>query len=344
MVQELPHTASILEVENMQMMEWLKESIQDQRRFLEDTLRQPLQDLGRRCVRVWFSHDRLDEVLSEGIATVSTTSLVYAVNTSGIQVSSNIYRNRVDESAKGQDLSSRPYMLESMPSSGLVLSDVYLSRVTSRPCITVFHPVVSKGSALGFIAADFELRRLPAVQIPRSQSSGWRQIRGDPVIRSTLFSQERIASHLDAQVDDVVSIVEELICERGVFHAKIHFSGSRTTLWRVDQPHHFRVHVLDEILNPSVCLAYPTMLYPDEAVVPRSWVRRILEKFSVLRFIDDTIYLRSGSLNVINGMVGLTFSCDGTHYMMADDFLEKGLGFWSVEEPESGCQAFSAGA
>lgn len=41
-----------------------------------------------------------------------------------------------------------------------------------------------------------------------------------------------------------------------------------------------------------------------------------------------TIYLRSGSLNIVNGKVGLNFSCDGTHYLNYDEFLEKGLDFW----------------
>jgi hypothetical protein len=40
----------------------------------------------------------------------------------------------------------------------------------------------------------------------------------------------------------------------------------------------------------------------------------------------------------MNGMVGLTFSCDGSHYMSADEFLEKNLSFWVgtlASRPES---------
>jgi hypothetical protein len=57
-------------------------------------------------------------------------------------------------------------------------------------------------------------------------------------------------------------------------------------------------------------------------------VRPVLAQFKALRFADETIYLRSGSLNVMNGMVGLTFSCDGSHYMPVDEFLDKSLDFW----------------
>lgn len=57
-------------------------------------------------------------------------------------------------------------------------------------------------------------------------------------------------------------------------------------------------------------------------------IRRVLESFRDLRFADENIYLRIGSINVYNGMVGLTFSCDGSHSIFADEFLQKGLLFW----------------
>ena len=41
--------------------------------------------------------------------------------------------------------------------------------------------------------------------------------------------------------------------------------------------------------------------------------------------------LRSASINIMNGMLGLTFSCDGSHYMPVAEFLEKNLGFWIGE-------------
>ena len=45
--------------------------------------------------------------------------------------------------------------------------------------------------------------------------------------------------------------------------------------------------------------------------------------------MDETIYLRSALLNIYNGMIGLTFSCDGSHYMPWREFLEKKLDFWT---------------
>ena len=35
------------------------------------------------------------------------------------------------------------------------------------------------------------------------------------------------------------------------------------------------------------------------------------------------------TINIFNGMLSLTFSCDGSHYMHYKEFLEKGVTFWS---------------
>lgn len=324
------------------MIEWLRQSIQQQRQFVAKTLKRPLRELSQRCIRVWFNDERLNAVLQDSLSTIPLCGLIYAVDVDGYQRSANVTSQGIDLSCKGQDLSERPYLMTSLSFTGLVLSDVYLSRVNSRPCITALQSVGPVSRPLGFIAADFELRNLPGVSLPEPESEEWRQIRGDPAIRGALFAQTHVVSPLDKQVSSVVPIIEELICERGVFHAKIHYSSSRATFWRIDKPFHYRVHVLDEILNPSVCLAYPARPYYGEAVVPRQSVRDILERFSVLRFLDDTLYLRDASLNVINGMVGLTFSCDGTHYMTVDEFMDKGAEFWSngsVAMCESSLQA-----
>ena len=57
-------------------------------------------------------------------------------------------------------------------------------------------------------------------------------------------------------------------------------------------------------------------------------VKRITDRLKDLRNADETVYLRSGSINVINGLVGLTFSCDGSHYMTFNEFLDKPDSFW----------------
>ena len=86
--------------------------------------------------------------------------------------------------------------------------------------------------------------------------------------------------------------------------------------------------MLDEIINPKVCLAYEKTPYPKNGITTSVMVRNILLAFKLLRTGDETIYLRVASLNFMNGLVGLNFSCDGSHYMPADEFLKKDICFW----------------
>ena len=65
-----------------------------------------------------------------------------------------------------------------------------------------------------------------------------------------------------------------------------------------------------------------------DAEIPADKVGPVLRGLQALRFADDTIYLRAASLNIFNGLISLTFSCDGTHYMPYSEFLDKETAFW----------------
>ena len=70
------------------------------------------------------------------------------------------------------------------------------------------------------------------------------------------------------------------------------------------------------------------MPYPELAAIPAEMVHNVLKAFKLLRQADENIYLRAASLNIMNGLVGLNFSCDGSHYMPAEEFLDKDMRFW----------------
>jgi hypothetical protein len=307
---------------------WLQEAIEHQRAGLSARLARPLARVAEQCAPAWDNPDALDRALADGLSAVSPCNLLYAVDTAGRQLSANVSPERVDTSLRGQDLADRPYLVSAVPCSGFLLSDVYISRISARPCVTAVQAVTQMGQVIGFVAADFMLRDLPLIAAPARGVAGWRQIKGDPAIRETVFSQTRTTSEMDRRMPDVIAIMDELLGERGVFHAKLHFSGSRATLWLTDDPYRYRVHVLREITDPAMCLAYPRRPYSEMAVVTRERIKAIFERFALLRTTDDTFYLRSGSLNLINGMVGLTFSCDGSHYLPADESLAKDKSFW----------------
>jgi hypothetical protein len=308
----------------------LQDSIAVELEALKGPLQQMLTPIAATCSPVWDSSEKLNGLMSAALRHIDQCKLLYALDCNGIQRSGNVAPERIERSKRGQDLSVRPYMKQMEAGKKFLLSGVYIDVLDKRPCITAMQQVVaSDGKILGCIAADFDLRNLPSMQTGASYLPGqWRQIKGDPAIRQNLFSQERVASAMDEQQEMVNSIVTDIMQNRGIFHAKLHYSSSRATLWLYRDPHRYRLHVLDEITNPDVCLAYPLTPYPEEAMVPKDAIYQIFSRFNDLRNADHTVYLRSASLNVINNMVGLNFSCDGSHYMSVQEFMDKDDHFW----------------
>ena len=308
----------------------LQESIERQRKILTGWLSSSLFILAEDCALVWPQREALETRLGAGLAELPYCKYLYLLDDRARQITSTVSRAGLLEAHYGRDRSYRPYMTEALGGSHFSLSEAYISQNAKRPSLTAVQVVHGKkGELLGYLGADFDLRELPATQALYRQPEQWVQLKGDPAIRGGLFHQERVDSPMDQQMDTVLQVVNELITIHGVFHAKLHFSSSRATFWQMNDPYRFRLHGIDELGKPDLCLAYPRVDYPADAEIPAEAVHRILNGFRELRFMDETIYLRSGLLNIFNGMIGLTFSCDGSHYMPWQEFLNKKLDFWT---------------
>jgi hypothetical protein len=307
----------------------LQQSIARQRKILKNWLSSSLAHLAEGCLAVWPDRQALEQRLMEGLNELPYCKYLYVLDSHARQLTANASRGGLLPEHFGRDRSDRPYMAEALAGSAFSLSEAYISRNARRPSLTAVQRMVTpSGEFHGYLGADFDLRELPATQALYEQPRQWMQLKGDPAIRAGLFHQARVASPMDERIDEVLDLLAELITVHGVFHAKLHFSSSRATLWLVDDPYRFRMHGIAELTDPDLCLAYPRRDYPRDAVVPAEDVRAILRCFRDLRFMDETLYLRSGTLNIFNGIVGLTFSCDGSHYMPWREFLDKNLAFW----------------
>jgi hypothetical protein len=310
-----------------------KQIITEKKRALESRNAEPLKQLAEQAAAVWQEPDQLDVLLQQGIGQLPHCSLIFAVDTKGILISSNVENNGLDTQWRGTELINRPFLENNLPYSGLTISHVYTSRHTMQPTLTVMQAVRRADEILGFIAADFDVDALPASPVNGAEllPAAWQQYKGDPAIRGTVFLQERILSAMDKVLDEAMDIITELMQHHGVFHSKIHFSSSRVSFWSVDDPYEYIIHTVDELIDPDVCLAYPRQPQFERIQVSEADIARILNLFKALRNADETIYLRSSSLNLINGMVGLTFSCDGSHYLHYQEFLAMDTTFWFGE-------------
>jgi hypothetical protein len=310
-------------------MDILQNTIEEVRRRLQQELQAPLDRIAQRLPAVWSSREALSRVLQESIRELPQCTFVYALNTGGIQISDNVSHACLLPEHFGRDRSQRPYLKEVVPANGFLLSEAYISLLGRRPSLTALQLVRdADGTVLGFLGADFDLRNLPTTGSLYEEPTEWRQIKGDPSIRGTVFLQTRAESLMDRDMDGVLSVLDELFTERGVFQCVLHFSSSRATVWTLEDPYRYRILTHEALSDPDTCLAFPSMPYPANALLPAEAIPPILENLKHLRFADETVYLRSSSINIFNGMISLTFSCDGSHYMTWKDFLDRSVGFW----------------
>jgi hypothetical protein len=306
-----------------------KDSIYRQREELARMLREPIAELARKCAPVWNDRDRLNAVLLDGFSSIPYCTYLYVVDTNRVQISDNVSKAGLMPEHYHRNRAERPYMKEAVPPWGFLLSDAYVSLSAQRPSLTALQVVESDSGTLGYVGADFDLRNLPVSSTLYREPRSWRQVKGDPAIRSTLFQQTRTESPMDRNMPQALSILEELVTERGIFQCQIHFSSSQATIWTIDDPLRYRILDHEALTDPDICLVYPLRPYPADAVIPQTDIARILDAMRALRLVDTTIYLRTASINIFNGTVSLTFSCDGSHYMRYDEFLTKGANFWS---------------
>jgi hypothetical protein len=330
----------------------LQGSIVQQREMLTGFLYEPLHQLADACSRVWGDRAKMEAVLNEAFPSVPYCKFLYALDTNAVQITSNISRDGLVVEHFGRDRSDRPYMSEALlatafhendeqhyqqwpyiregvPATDFLLCKAYISLRALRPSLTAIQFVRNaSGVVLGFIGADFALRDLPQTQELYEEPGHWRQFTGDPSIRATVFQQTRAESQMDRDLDTVISVVEELMLDHGVFHVSLHFSSSQAFIWVMDDPYRNRLLTMDTLIDPASCMAYPKQPYPADTLVPPQQIRAVLNNLKVLRYMDETLYLRAAALNLFTGMVGLTFSCDGFHSIPYEEFLKMDTAFW----------------
>jgi len=305
-----------------------KDSIYLQREELARILREPMGQLAGRCASAWGDCAGLDAILVEHFSSIEHCSHLYCMGADGIQISNNVSQKGIVPGHLGRDRTQRPYMKEVVPAWGFLLSDAYISLLEHRPSLTALQVVSRDSRTVGYLAADFDLRNLPVTSELYEEPGYWRQVKGDPAIRSTVFQQCRVESPMDRNMDQALAILEELLTQCGVFQCQIHFSSSQATIWTVDDPFRYRILDHEALSDPDICLIYPTRDYPLDAAIPQSDIKLILNALKSLRLTDPNFYLRMASINIFNGMVSVTFSCDGSHYMPHVEFLMKGNSFW----------------
>jgi hypothetical protein len=171
----------------------------------------------------------------------------------------------------------------------------------------------------------------------------WLQVKGDPSVREFLFQQSRQTSLFDENIDALHRVICAMCTTKGAFHVKAHYSSSQLTCWFYDDPYNYRVYVKEEVLAPDFLDGFPSLSYEGRKPgVGQDQLGFILGEFKRLRLSDEQVYLRSASVNRLNGMISMNFSCDGSHYIQHDEFFQRLIEFGVVDqEPGNNCMLAS---
>jgi hypothetical protein len=291
------------------MAMWIKNTLKTQRKLLSGYLEPALYALAEECRPYWNDPAALNAHLRQHFERVPYCGLLYAVDKNGRQISANISAQRIDPGPCGQDLSNRPYADSLYPKRHFALSGIYLSHYSGRNCITGMQPVYDDQQFLGFIMADFDPRDLPIPLSVPDPAPRWRQAREWPGEKSPLGERPAELSRR----------MGELFGERGVFQATLDYDNGLALLWHLDDPYQYRLHSLQELLDPALCLIYPLTAWPARATLKPAQIGPLWQTCAALREAGEA--LSAVSLNTVNGMLGLTFSNESSHYLSAAEFL-----------------------
>ncbi len=297
----------------------IAELVQNQKQFLIEYLEPKVVVLANTLSDILDQPDSIDDALALFTEANEFINLSYVLNASCYQVSSNVTKRQIKTQYRGQDLSARPF-LKDIDSKHCYLTESYLSLASLKPCISLVFSLINNDELVGILVLDLDLIKLPLL-VSNFANEDLRQIKGDVAIRSGLFNQVRKTSVLDTHIKEVHQKTEILMTQFGVFHIKLHYSASRVTIWQYTDPYKYIVMSIDELLNSDTYLLFPEVEYPHEAIVAKAHIGKLLHNFKYLRFMDEHMYLRAGSINIMNATIGVNFSCDGYHYIPSKEFL-----------------------
>jgi len=138
---------------------------------------------------------------------------------------------------------------------------------------------------------------------------------------SNYFSDANLTSnHFDNRLDELVAITKDLIINKGVFHLAIHFSSSQLICWTFDNPYSYQIYQAEEIFSDGFMHHFASLELKLHSDIKKDQVLPILKSLRTLREQPNGSELRNASIHMINGYIGVNFSCDDTRYINFKDF------------------------
>ena len=95
------------------------------------------------------------------------------------------------------------------------------------------------------------------------------------------------------------------------------------TCWFYDDPDNYRVYIKEQVFAAELLDSLSLSCEARQPGIEAQDQSLVLDEFERLRLSDEQFYLHSASLNRFNGMIGINFCCDGSHYIEHDEFINR---------------------
>lgn len=309
---------------------WIKSTIGEQRKALITLIEPPMLTLSKQCTALWSDLEGLDQLLSKHFASIPYCQLIYIIDKFGKQLTSNVSAQVIDPQYREQDLSRRPYSVSLYPKRHFMLSSVYISQTNRCPCMSAVHPIISNEQQfLGFLVADFEMSYLPlSTTTPNNNKTSTFWLQSNCLLQR-YRPQQRVKKIFAQHLSVIQTTLYQLISEYGLFQYTLHYSTGQIALWQMDDPYQYDLYTVEQFLSTDIFMDLSHHAYPAKAKISLQQVKQVLERFNDLRLVEGDFYLRSNSLNIMNGIIELDFSYDGYHqYLPIDKFLNEDWSAW----------------
>jgi hypothetical protein len=106
----------------------------------------------------------LDQGLQRRMQPLSFLELVYLTDTSGVQLSSNIFRKgqvtECDPTARGKNWGQKIWFKKVKETGKPYISEIYKSEATDSFCLTISVPVYRQATWVGVLGADINFEDL----------------------------------------------------------------------------------------------------------------------------------------------------------------------------------------
>lgn len=126
---------------------------------------------------------------------------------------------------------------------------------------------------------------------------------------------------MNDSIDEVLAMLDNLVCDYGVYQIKLDLSQSTVMIYFADKPFCHFTYSIDTFIQLPFTTTQSQQPYPTHARIRKESVTDLLGEFAKLSVVRDQYQLCAAAFNIYNGLVELSYANGMSCQMSAGEFL-----------------------